>query len=147
MAQINPCFNQLKREYIFPVIETKLADLKRRFPESNVINLGIGDVALPLAPAIVEAICLATQEMGTEQGIKGYAPSNGYLFLREIIAEHAFAQLKIDADEIFISDVFIRELLENAANELCGRYRDCDRLDAYFEKPAAHCGTDERRRF
>ncbi len=104
MVQINPCFQAIKREYIFPIIDEKLADLKRDFPQAEIVNLGVGDIALPLAPAIVTAICDATREMGTEEGIKGYGPSCGYPFLRQAIAKHEFAHLGISADEIFISD-------------------------------------------
>ncbi|MBS0607242.1 MAG: LL-diaminopimelate aminotransferase [Parachlamydiales bacterium] len=104
MVQINPCFQALKREYIFPIIDDKLAELKRDFPHAEVVNLGVGDIALPLAPAIVKAICDATCEMGTEEGIKGYGPSCGYPFLREAIAKNEFAHLGISAEEIFISD-------------------------------------------
>ncbi len=104
MAQINPCFNELKREYIFPIIDEKLAELKSRFPNAEIVNLGVGDIALPLAPSIVQAICHATQEMGTPEGLKGYGPSNGYLFLREAIAKNEFTHLDLSPDEIFISD-------------------------------------------
>ena len=104
MAKINPHYQELKREYIFPVIEQKLADLKKRFPKATILNLGIGDIAQPLVPSIVKAICLATKEMGEESSLRGYGPSEGYDFLRKAIAKNEFAHLGIDASEIFISD-------------------------------------------
>ncbi len=104
MVQINPCFQALKREYIFPIIDDKLADLKRNLPQAEIVNLGVGDISLPLGPTIVKAICDATYEMGTEEGIKGYGPSCGYSFLREAIAKNEFSHIGISADEIFISD-------------------------------------------
>lgn len=104
MVQINSCFQSLKREYIFPIIETKLAELKEKFPQADIVNLGVGDISLPLAPALVEAICTAVREMGTPEGIKGYGPSCGYPFLQEAIARHEFAHLGISPDEILISD-------------------------------------------
>ncbi len=104
MARLNPHFSRLKREYIFPIIEQKLEDLKKLLPDVEVLNFGIGDVALPLAPSIAKAIAAGVEEMTTVEGIRGYGPSNGYLFLREAIAAHEFSHLGIGADEIFISD-------------------------------------------
>jgi LL-diaminopimelate aminotransferase len=104
MANLNPNFKRLKREYIFPIIEQKLADVKTDFPNAQILNFGIGDVALPLAPSIAKAISEGVLEMTTEQGMRGYGPSNGFPFLREAIAAHEFSHLGIAADEIFISD-------------------------------------------
>lgn len=104
MANLNPNFKRLKREYIFPIIEQKLADLKKDFPDIQILNFGIGDIALPLAPSIAKAIAAAVQEMTTEAGMKGYGPSNGYAFLRQAIVSHEFSHLGISPDEIFISD-------------------------------------------
>jgi len=104
MPKINPHFARLKREYIFPIIEQKLEELKSAVPDAQVINFGIGDIALPLAPSIAQAIHLAVDEMTQKEGIKGYGPSSGYLFLREAIAKNEFAPLGIGPEEIFISD-------------------------------------------
>ncbi len=104
MARLNSYYKKLKREYIFPIIEHKLIELKKKSPNTTTINLGIGDIALPLAPSIAHAICLATQEMTTPQGFKGYGPSDGYLFLKEAIVKHQYSNLGISPDEIFISD-------------------------------------------
>lgn len=104
MAKVNPNFQKLRTEYIFPIIEQKLADLQKRVPAASVVNLGIGDIAQPLAPKIVSAICQAVEEMGREGTMKGYGPSDGYLFLKEAIVRHEYAHLGISPDEIFISD-------------------------------------------
>jgi LL-diaminopimelate aminotransferase len=104
MPNANSNFLSLKREYIFPVIEQKLAELKSRAPQAEILNFGIGDVALPLAPTIIEAICTAVREMGSLKSIRGYGPAEGYPFLREKIAHEEYAHLGISSDEIFISD-------------------------------------------
>lgn len=121
MVKLNPNFSRLKREYIFPIIDQKLAELKKTHPDVNVINFGVGDIALPLAPTIAKAIQHAIDEMTRETGMRGYGPHQGYAFLREAIASHEFSHLGIGADEIFISDgansdtVNILELLSGAA--------------------------------
>jgi LL-diaminopimelate aminotransferase len=104
MANLNPHFKRLKREYIFPIIEQKLAELKKEHPHAQILNFGIGDVALPLAPKIASAIAEAVSEMATPEGMRGYSPSSGYPFLQEAIAAHEFAKLGITPEEIFISD-------------------------------------------
>lgn len=104
VIKVNPHFRRLKRAYIFPIIEQKLEELKNSFPTAHVINFGIGDVALPLAPVVSKAIADAAFEMTTEKGMHGYGPHNGYAFLREAICHHEFSHLQIGPDEIFISD-------------------------------------------
>lgn len=117
MPILNPCFSQLNKEYIFAIIDKKLIDLKKKLPSTDLINLSIGDVTLPLAPSIVKAIQEATSEMATLQGVKGYSPTYGYDFLRSAIAHREYAGLHISQEEIYISDginsdaVHIQELL------------------------------------
>jgi LL-diaminopimelate aminotransferase len=104
MAKLNSHYQKLRTEYIFPVIERKLAELQQKHPNASILNLGIGDIAKPLAPKIVSAICEAVQEMGKEGSHKGYGPSEGYRFLRERIAKEEYAQFGFGYDEVFISD-------------------------------------------
>lgn len=104
MVAINSCFQRLKRTYIFSLIEEKIDILHEKISPDQLINLSIGDIALPLIPAAAQAMSQAVLEMGTSSGLKGYGPSNGYLFLREAIANTYFAALQITPDEIFISD-------------------------------------------
>jgi LL-diaminopimelate aminotransferase len=100
MVQTNIHFQELRQEYIFPIIEKKLEALQHR---KSILNLGIGDVALPLVPSIAKAICDATQEMTTESGMRGYGPSDGYLFLKQAISKTVYQDV-IAPDEIFISE-------------------------------------------
>lgn len=93
MVKMNPNFSRIKREVIFPIIEQKMAAMG----DIPLINLGIGDVALPLNPHIAEALSAAIQEMTTHP--IGYGPAAGYAFLRDKLL---YCDLSID--EIFISD-------------------------------------------
>ncbi|PWU16187.1 MAG: LL-diaminopimelate aminotransferase [Chlamydiae bacterium] len=104
MVEINSCFQHLKRTYIFSLIEEKIDTLCKKISPNQIINLSIGDIALPVIPSAVQAMSQAVLEMGTSSGLKGYGPSNGYLFLREAIANTHFTTLQITPDEIFISD-------------------------------------------
>lgn len=104
MAKLNSHFKSLKREYIYPIIEQKLAELRTKNPDAKILNFGIGDIALPLAPSIAKAIINSVEEMTSEQGMRGYGPHHGYAFLREAIVKNEFSHLGLTPEEIFISD-------------------------------------------
>ncbi|MBQ7919121.1 MAG: LL-diaminopimelate aminotransferase [Lachnospiraceae bacterium] len=106
MFQINDNYEKLPGSYLFSTIGKKVASYKEAYPEKDIIRLGIGDVTLPIAPAIVEAMLKAVVEMGTEEGFHGYAPDLGYEFLRSAIVKNDFEArgCNIEVDEIFVSD-------------------------------------------
>ena len=60
----------------------------------------------PLAPAVIEAMHKAVDEMAKAETFRGYAPDLGYDFLRNAIVEHDYKSrgCDISADEIFVSD-------------------------------------------
>ncbi len=105
MAKVNENYNNLKQSYLFKDIATKVAAYKKANPEKKVISLGIGDVTLPLAQKVVEALKKASDEMGKAETFRGYAPDQGYDFLRENISEHyRKSNINVDISEIFVSD-------------------------------------------
>ncbi len=106
MYTINENYLDLQGSYLFSTIAKKVATYKAANPQADIIRLGIGDVTLPLAPVIIEALHKAVTEMGTEEGFHGYGPEQGYEFLRNAIAKEDYMArgCKISADEIFISD-------------------------------------------
>lgn len=106
MFKVNENFAKLPGSYLFSTIAKKVEAYKAANPESEIIRLGIGDVTQPIAPAIIEALHAAVDEMGHAETFHGYAPEQGYAFLREVIAKNDFQArgCAIDADEIFISD-------------------------------------------
>ena len=106
MARINEHYQKLEAGYLFPEIGRRVSAFLEANPDAAVIRLGIGDVTLPLAPAIVEALHAATDEMARAESFKGYGPDNGYDFLVDAILENDFAArgVTLSADEIFVSD-------------------------------------------
>ena len=102
------CENYLKlsESYLFAEIARKVNDYKKKHPEADVISLGIGDVTQPLAPAVVEALHKAADEMAVAASFRGYGPERGYDFLREAIVENDFRArgIDIEVDEVFVSD-------------------------------------------
>ena len=106
MARINEHFAKLPASYLFPEIGRRVRAYQAANPDAKVIRLGIGDVTEPLAPAIVEAMHAAVDEMGKRESFRGYGPEQGYDFLVEAIREHDYASrgVELAADEIFVSD-------------------------------------------
>ncbi|MGI6071146.1 MAG: LL-diaminopimelate aminotransferase [Blautia sp.] len=106
MYEINENYLKLPGSYLFSQIAKKVAAYKEDHPDREIISLGIGDVTQPLAPAIIEALHKAVDEMGDPATFRGYAPDLGYEFLRSTIARNDYQDrgCKIQAEEIFISD-------------------------------------------
>ncbi len=106
MFKLNDNYLKLPGSYLFSTIGKKVKEYKAANPDREVISLGIGDVTQPLAPAIIDRLHSAVDEMADAKTLKGYAPDLGYEFLRTTIAENDYALRGIDiaADEIFVSD-------------------------------------------
>ena len=106
MPKLNENYLQLKDSYLFSEIAHRTAAYSEKHPDKPVIRLGIGDVTQPLAPAIIEALHSAVDEMAHAETFHGYAPDLGYEFLRSAIAKNDFQARGCDiaSDEIFISD-------------------------------------------
>ena len=106
MFKINENYLKLPGSYLFSTIGKKVAAYQQANPDKAVIRLGIGDVTLPIAPAVVEAIQKAAGEMGQAETFHGYAPDLGYPFLRQVIVEKDYRAwgCPVEADEVFVSD-------------------------------------------
>ncbi len=106
MFKINENYLKLPGSYLFFTIGKKVKEYSQAHPEKQIIRLGIGDVTQPLAPAIIEAMHGAVDEMGNAETFRGYAPDLGYEFLRNAISRNDYKArgCGISADEIFISD-------------------------------------------
>ncbi len=106
MFKINEEYLKLPGSYLFSTIGKKVKAYTQAHPEQSIIRLGIGDVTQPIAPAIIEALHSAVDEMGDAATFHGYAPDLGYEFLRSAMAKNDYEAkgCKIEADEIFISD-------------------------------------------
>lgn len=106
MVKINENYLKLPGSYLFSTIGKKVREFSEANPDKKIIRLGIGDVTQPLAPAIIEALHRAVDEMADAATFHGYAPDLGYEFLRNAIAENDFKArgCDISPDEIFVSD-------------------------------------------
>lgn len=102
---LNLNFKNIADSYLFSNVNRKVAEYGEKNPGAPIIRLGIGDVTLPLAPAVIEAMQQALCEMSVQESFRGYGPEQGYNFLKDAIQEYYAARgTQLDSDEIFISD-------------------------------------------
>ena len=101
MFKVNEDYLKLPGSYLFSTIGKKVAAFTAANPDKSIIRLGIGDVTQPLAPAIIDALHSAVDEMAQAETFHGYAPDLGYEFLRNAMAKHDYQDRGCDvrADE------------------------------------------------
>ena len=106
MFHVNENYQKLPGSYLFSTIGKKVNAYQEANPDKEIIRLGIGDVTQPIAPAIIEAMHKAVDEMGHAETFHGYAPDLGYAFLRKAIVDNDYKAkgCDISEDEIFVSD-------------------------------------------
>ena len=96
MAKVNPNYQKLPGSYLFSEIARRTAAYSEAHPEAKLIKMGIGDVTRPLAPAVIEAMHAAVDDMSRSETFHGYGPEQGYDVLRSVIAEKDFHARGVD---------------------------------------------------
>tara|TARA_B100000963_G_scaffold112686_1_gene98070 strand:- start:7967 stop:9193 length:1227 start_codon:yes stop_codon:yes gene_type:complete len=106
VVKVNENYLKLKAGYLFPEIAKRVNLHQAKSNPTTLIKLGIGDVTEPLPSACINAMQKALNEMSTIEGFKGYGPEQGYIWLRNKIAENEYISkgCQISAEEIFVSD-------------------------------------------
>ena len=100
----NKNYENLKDSYLFYNIAQKTRAYLEKNPDKKLLRLGIGDVSLPLAPAVVKALHEAVDDQATKENFHGYMPECGAPFLREAIANYYKARgVVLSSDEVFVS--------------------------------------------
>ena len=103
--KINENYKNLAESYLFSTIAKRVNAFTGAHPEREIIRLGIGDVTLPLARPVVDALRAASAEMGEKATFRGYGPEQGYDFLRAALREeYARRGVSLEENEIFVGD-------------------------------------------
>ena len=103
--KFNTNYSNISDSYLFSTIAKKVAAYQAACPDKKVLRLGIGDVTLPLVPAVISALHSAVDEMAAKETFRGYGPEQGYGFLKDAVAGYyAERGADVKGDEIFISD-------------------------------------------
>ena len=75
--KLNTNYDNLKDSYLFSTVARKAREYSAAHPDADIIKLSIGDVTLPLAPVVVQAMKDAADEMGRKESFRGYGPEQG----------------------------------------------------------------------
>lgn len=106
MIKINENYLTLQSGYLFPEISRRVMSFSAKNPSAKIIRLGIGDVTEPIPSAIIKAMHLAVDEMGSREGFKGYGPEQGYDFLIDAVIANDYRNrgVSLERKEVFVSD-------------------------------------------
>ena len=104
MITPNMHYANLKDSYLFYNIAQKTKVYLEAHPDKKLYRMGIGDVSLPLADAVIKALHEAVDDQAQKDTFHGYMPECGAPFLREAIADYyATRNVKLSPEEVFVS--------------------------------------------
>ena len=106
MVQIKEGYCRLEHRYLFQEIARRVAAFQQASPQTDIIRMGIGDVTLPIAPAVIKAMHEAVEDLSVQESFHGYGPEHGYAWLREAVVRGDYASrgIAVDPEEVFIND-------------------------------------------
>ena len=106
MPTIKEGFQHLEHRYLFQETARRAAAYRAAHPGAALIPLGIGDVTRPLAPAVIQALHEAAEDLSSPDRFVGYGPEQGHLWLREAIVrgDYEARGIRVEPDEIFVND-------------------------------------------
>lgn len=100
----NMNYANLKDSYLFYNIAQKTKTYLEAHPDAYLYRMGIGDVSLPLCPAVIDALHKAVEDQSQKASFHGYMPECGAPFLREAVAGYYKARgIELSTDEVFVS--------------------------------------------
>lgn len=104
MLTPNLSYANLRESYLFHHISRKTGAYLEAHPGTHLYRMGIGDVSLPLAPAVIQALHGAVDDQAAKERFHGYMPECGAPFLREAIAEYYQKHgVLLSPEEVFVS--------------------------------------------
>ncbi|MBR2794801.1 MAG: LL-diaminopimelate aminotransferase [Solobacterium sp.] len=104
MIHMNRHYSDLKESYLFFRIAEKIREYQRMHPGKSLLRMGIGDVSLPLCPAVITALHEAVAMQGEKKTFHGYVSETGDPLLRAAIARHYQKRgVDIREEEVFVS--------------------------------------------
>jgi LL-diaminopimelate aminotransferase len=106
MIRIKEGYCRLEHRYLFQEVARRVAAFHAASPETDIIRMGIGDVTLPIAPAVIRAMHEAVDDLSVQEKFHGYGPEHGYGWLRDAVVRGDYASrgIAVDPEEIFIND-------------------------------------------
>ncbi len=103
MTHINSDYSKLTESYLFYETKLRAERFEAAHPERRLLRLGIGDVTLPLAPVVIEALHKAVDEQARQESFHGYMPELGMGFMKQAAAaNYARRGVTVDPEEVFV---------------------------------------------
>ncbi len=103
MTHINSDYSKLTESYLFYETKLRAERFEAAHPERSLLRLGIGDVTLPLAPVVIEALHRAVDEQARQESFHGYMPELGMGFMKQAAAaNYARRGVTVDPEEVFV---------------------------------------------
>lgn len=100
----NVNLGKLQAGYLFPEVARRKAAHMLKYPDAQVISLGIGDTTEPIPEVITSAMAKKSHELSTLEGYSGYGAEQGEKKLRAAIASTFYENLGVEESDIFVSD-------------------------------------------
>ncbi|XP_078164680.1 aminotransferase ALD1 homolog isoform X2 [Carex rostrata] len=100
----NVNMEKLRNGFLFPEIGKRKVAHMVKYPNAEVISLGVGDTTEPIPSVVTKAMAEYALALSTHEGYRGYGAEQGDKRLRETIAEKMYANMGIKGSEVFISD-------------------------------------------
>ncbi|XP_074328447.1 LL-diaminopimelate aminotransferase, chloroplastic-like [Apium graveolens] len=100
----NPNIGKLQAGYLFPEVARRKAAHLLKYPDAQVINLGLGNTTEPIPEVITSAMAKKAYALSTPEGYRGYGAGQGERPLRAAICSTYYANLGIEQDDVFVSD-------------------------------------------
>ncbi|KAL0726389.1 hypothetical protein Bca4012_022482 [Brassica carinata] len=100
----NSNMSKLQAGYLFPEIARRRSAHLLKYPDAQIISLGIGDTTEPIPEVITSAMAKKAHELSTVEGYSGYGAEQGAKPLRAALAKTYYSGLGIGEDDIFVSD-------------------------------------------
>ncbi|KAK4751781.1 hypothetical protein SAY87_020579 [Trapa incisa] len=100
----NVNMENLRGNYLFPEIAMRELEHARRYPNEQLIRLGIGDTTQPIPRTIASAMAEQALALSTDRGYRGYGDEQGNKELRMAIANTMYRDMGLMWEEVFVSD-------------------------------------------
>ena len=104
MARVDSALYHQKGGGLFRILGEMTAKTQEKYPGRPIVKLGVGDVTLPLAPAILEALHAAVDEQGKKESFHGYTGNVKKLVDGIVEKDYAQRGVTISPKEIYVTD-------------------------------------------
>lgn len=102
--KLNTNYQNLHTSYLFGEIYRRTDEYKEKHPDARILNMGVGDVILPLCDAVTSAMHKTVDALSDAETFQGYVNELGIPPLRKAIVEHYKKYgVSVDYEEVFVS--------------------------------------------